>query len=140
MSFLKGLEVAASGLSAQRTRLNVTSSNLANANTTRTEDGDAYIRKQPIFKAKANDKFRANFDAAVREVEVQEVVNDTRNPTKMTYKPEHPDANEEGYVEMPNVNVTEEMTEMITSSRSYEANATAFKTLKSMAQQAIQIA
>lgn len=139
MSFLKGFEVASSGLTAQRTRMNITASNLANAETTETEDGGPYIRKKPSFETDPQTDYQGTFSEAVQGVDVKKISEDTKNATKTVYEPSHPDANGEGYVEKPNINVTEEMTEMISSSRSYEANATAFKTLKSMAQQALQI-
>ena len=138
MSFLSGFDVAASGLSAQRSRLNVTASNLANAETTKTENGGPYLRRQVTFTA-GRTEFANALDGAVQRVNVTAVTEDTTSPTRMVFDPGHPDARPDGYVEMPNVNVVEEMTEMITASRSYEANATSFETLKKMALRALSI-
>lgn len=138
MSFLTGFDVAASGLSAQRSRLNVTASNLANAETTKTENGGPYLRRQVTFTA-GRTEFASALDGAVQRVNVTAVTEDTTSPTRMVFDPGHPDARPDGYVEMPNVNVVEEMTEMITASRSYEANATSFETLKKMALRALSI-
>lgn len=137
MSFNAGFNIAASGLSAQRARLNVVSSNLANAETTRTEEGGPYIRKQAIFQTK-NAGFEDEMDQAMQGVEMTEIADD-QTPTRWVWDPGHPDANAEGYVEYPNVNVVEEMADMIVASRSYEANVTSFQTLKQMAQRALQI-
>lgn len=139
MSFLNGFETSASGLHAQRTRMNVTSSNLANAETTRTAEGGPYIRKQAVLEARPVGNFDATLNEAVQAVRVRAVEDDQVRPTRFVYDPGHPDAREDGYVEMPNVNVVEEMTDMITASRSYEANATAFETLKRMAMRALNI-
>lgn len=137
--FIHGMEVASSALQLHRTRMNVTSSNLANAETTRTANGGPYVRKQVVARAVGvADQFGAELDSAVRGVAVERVEDDP-TPARLVFDPGHPDANPEGYVEMPNVNVLEEMVEMITASRSYEASATAFDTLKSMAQRALQI-
>lgn len=139
MSFLTGMEVAASGLSAQRTRLDVTASNLANAETTRTAEGGPYRRRQVIFEAQRAEDFGNQLDGAVRRVDVTDIQVDEVTPGRLVYDPGHPDADLEGYVEMPNVDVVEEMTEMVMASRSYEANATSFETLKKMAQRALSI-
>ena len=141
MSFLHGLEIAASGLRAQRTRMTVISSNLANAETTRTEAGGAYRRKQVVLRAEAVNPggFASTFDDALKSAQVDEITTDQVTPMNLVHDPGHPDANAQGYVELPNVDVLEEMVDMITTSRSYEASATAFDTLKSMAQRAIQI-
>lgn len=139
MSFLAGFEIAASGLSAQRTRLTIVSSNLANAETTRTAEGGAYRRRDPVFRAANVDAFDGQLGDAVRAVQVRDVRTNENDPLPRVYDPGHPDAGEDGYVEMPNVNIVEEMVNMMTASRSYEANATAFQTLKTMARQALTI-
>jgi flagellar basal-body rod protein FlgC len=138
MSFTAGFDIAASGLSAQRARLNATSSNLANAETTRTENGEVYRRKQVVFQSKVEGELDNQLGNAMRGVEVSEIADDP-SPTRWAYEPGHPDANADGFVEYPNVNVVEEMAEMVVASRSYEANATAFETLKSMAQRALSL-
>ncbi len=139
MSFLAGFEIASSGLSAQRTRLTIVSSNLANAETTRTAEGGAYRRRDPVFSATDVEGFDGKLRDAMRGVSVREVRTNETDPLPRVYDPGHPDAGEDGYVEMPNVNIVEEMVNMMTASRSYEANATAFETLKTMARQALSI-
>lgn len=119
--------------------MNVISSNLANAETTRTAEGGPYRRKQVILRAQSSQGFEQHMDTAVQGVSVEGIQADTTSPTQRVYDPGHPDSDGAGYVELPNVNVLEEMVDMITASRSYEANATAFDTLKSMAQRALQI-
>jgi flagellar basal-body rod protein FlgC len=137
------IDTSASGLTAQRLRMDLISDNIANVNTTRTDEGTPYQRKLAIFKEK-NNSFLATMANKINNgvqsqgVEVQEIARDT-TPFKTVYRPEHPDANEEGYVEMPNINVTSEMVDMIDASRAYEANVTAMNTTKSMAMKALEI-
>ncbi|MBN1758128.1 MAG: flagellar basal body rod protein FlgC [Chitinispirillaceae bacterium] len=160
-----GLEISASGMRAQRIRQNAISSNLANAETSRTADGGPYRRQFVVFTADSDrrdvrllNKVRAlggtqtenghlpippaNFPRDERffgnGVSVAEIREDSR-PPKMVYDPVHPDADENGYVAMPNVNIIEEMTDMIAATRAYEANVTAFNATKSMAMQALQL-
>ena len=142
--FIHGMEVASSALQLHPARMNVTSSNLANAETTRTADGGPYVRQQVVARAVSvspsqfGSALNAELDSQVKGVAIDRIEDDPA-PARMVYDPGHPDANPDGYVAMPNVNVLEEMVEMIASSRSYEASATAFDTLKSMAQRALQI-
>ena len=132
MSMFTGFRILGSGMSAQRTRMNVTSSNLANANTTRTEEGGAYRRRDPVFKAIGLEDVNAlSPSSAMQEVSVSEIAKDN-SPQPIVYDPGHPDVDDKGYVTMPNVNVVEEMVHMTTSARSFEANATAFQTLEQM--------
>ncbi|HRE92067.1 MAG TPA: flagellar basal body rod protein FlgC [Myxococcota bacterium] len=131
MPIVKGFDILASGMSAQRTRLNAVSSNLANSETTRTADGGAYQRKVPIFEAIGDNGEEAG-------VRVASIDNDPM-PGPLVYQPGHPHANEEGYVQMPNVNVVEEMVDMMTASRSFEANVQAFQTLRDMVQKALEL-
>lgn len=148
MPLLPGLDIAASGMSAQRVRLNIVSSNLANAGTTRTEEGGPYRRKDPVFEAvRADGADQASFaqhmdgvqaQEALRGVRVAEVVDDTR-PGRVVHDPDHPDADAAGNVEMPNVNVVEEMVNMITAARSFEANAQAFQSLRDMIDRSMDI-
>ena len=138
MSLLKAMSVAGSALRAQRTRMDTISSNLANADSTRTAEGGPYRRKDPLFAPQ-----RAAFDAelgqaAAQGVDVVGIVEDTR-PPKMVYDPDHPDSDDKGYVAMPNVNVVEEMVDMISASRSYEAATSAVRTVKAMANAAMEI-
>ncbi|MEE2828162.1 MAG: flagellar basal body rod protein FlgC [Myxococcota bacterium] len=135
------LQVSASGLSAERTRLQTTSQNIANARTTRTDEGGAYKRKIPVFQATEipGDPFQDLMDAKLETASVVDVIEDARAP-EMVYDPGHPDADPEtGLVEMPNVNLIEEMVDMITASRSYEANVTAMSATKAMALKALEI-
>jgi flagellar basal-body rod protein FlgC len=140
LGVFSALEVSASGLSAERIRMNTIASNLANARTTRTEAGGAYKRVDPLFEAAPLDSFQAVMDseAGVSKVRVAQLVEDQR-PGMMVYEPAHPDANAGGYVEYPNVNAVEEMVNMITASRAYEAGVTSIETVKQMARSAIDL-
>ncbi|AIY40273.1 Flagellar basal-body rod protein FlgC [Collimonas arenae] len=122
-------DVAGSAMSAQSQRMNVTASNLANADSVSGPDGQPYRAKQVVFAVAANDQQDAS--AAVGGVQVAGVVED-QSPLKMVYDPKHPLANEAGYVAMPNVNVVEEMVNMISASRSYQANVEVLNTAKTM--------
>ncbi|ACL70440.1 flagellar basal body rod protein FlgC [Halothermothrix orenii] len=141
---LDSLNISASGLTAQRLRMDIIADNIANVNTTRTEDGGPYRRKLPVFREREADSFARVFQSKLgkdtdrRGVEVVGIREDD-SPFKMVYNPGHPDANEEGYVAMPNVNITTEMVDMISASRAYEANVTALNTAKNMALKALQI-
>ena len=141
MDFFSAMEVISSGLTSQRVRLNTTSSNLANANTTRTEEGGPYKRRDPIYRAtNISDQggFANNLDSAMRGVEVTEIIKDEA-PARKVFDPQHPDAGEDGYVEFPNVNLVEEMVNMVMASRAYEAGVTAMRSVKSMANKAINL-
>jgi len=133
------LEVAGSGLSAERARMNVIASNLANARTTRGADGLPYRRLDPVFEARPVQ--RDAFDPVLRSIETVEFARVQEDPTpgQLVYDPEHPDANPEGYVEMPNVNVVTEMVNMMTASRAYEAGITSIESIKQMASAALRI-
>ncbi len=144
MSFLKGLDIAASGLSAQRLRMDVIAENIANIDTTRTAEGTPYRRRYTVMSENKQNNFSAYFERAlgnVREstgVKVVEIGEDDA-PFKLDYNPTHPDANEEGYVQMPNVDLAVEMVDMIAATRSYEANITATNAFKAMALKALEI-
>jgi flagellar basal-body rod protein FlgC len=143
MDFFSSMNVSSSALSAERTRMNLISSNLANANTTRTPEGGPYKRKDAVFAAApVENRFNRALDGAtaqqVRKVEVSEVIED-QNPPRLQYDPGHPDANPQGYVAMPNVNVVEEMADMIGATRAYEANVTAVQAAKNMAMKTLEI-
>jgi len=143
MDFFSAMNVSASALSAERTRMNLISSNLANANTTRTPEGGPYKRKDAVFSATPlENSFRRTLDGAtgqqVRQVQVSRIVED-QNPPRIQYDPSHPDADQQGYVALPNVNVIEEMTDMLTASRAYEANVTAVQAAKNMALKTLEI-
>ncbi len=148
MSFFTAMNTSASGLSMQRLRMDVISQNIANATTTKTAEGTPYRRKTITVAEKQagsgskfskilKDKIK-NGKAAGEGVNVTEIVED-QAPFKKVYDPGNPEADEEGYVEMPNVNVIEEMVNMISASRSYEANVTAINASKAMAQKALEI-
>lgn len=143
MDFFNSINVSSSALSAERTRMNLISSNLANANASRTPEGGPYKRKDAVFTATPLDNsFNRALDGAtaqqVRRVEVSQIVED-QNPPRLQYDPGHPDADPQGYVAMPNVNVVEEMADMIGATRAYEANVTAVQAAKSMALKTLEI-
>lgn len=140
LGVFSALEVSASGLAAERVRMNTIAGNLANARTTRTEAGGPYRRVDPLFEAAPLDPFQAVMDseAGVSRVRVARLVEDER-PGMLVYEPSHPDANPAGYVEYPNVNAVEEMVNMITASRAYEAGITSIETVKAMARSAIEL-
>ena len=143
MDLFTSLHVSSSGMNAERTRMNLVSSNLANANSTRTEEGGPYKRKDAVFKAEpVQGSFASKLQSFRREepssVSVAEIVED-QAPPRMQYDPSHPDANAEGYVALPNVNVVEEMTDMIAATRAYEANVTAAQASKSMLLKTLEI-
>jgi flagellar basal-body rod protein FlgC len=134
------LEVAASGLGAQRVRMNTIASNLANVHTTRTPEGGPFKRLDPIFEAVGVDGMSDAFaaESGVSRVNVASITQDQR-PGTLVYEPGHPDANAQGYVEYPNVNAVEEMVNMITASRAYEAGVTSIESVKQMARSALGI-
>jgi len=142
MDFLSAMKIGASGLTAQRQRMDTIASNLANAETTRTPEGGPYKRKDVMFAALPLDPFSSTFNDAladqVRQVTVTEVVEDQSPPT-MVYNPNHPDANRDGYVAMPNINLMEEMVNLINATRSFEANVQSINAAKSMALRAIDL-
>jgi flagellar basal-body rod protein FlgC len=149
MDFFDALHISSSGLSAQRLRMNLISANLANINTTRTEAGGPYRRKDPVFAARVPAQSRSHEtsflemlgnrrEEMLKEVAVVEIVEDSRPPIKK-YDPMHPDADVNGYVSMPNINLMEEMVNMISATRSYEASVTAIKSAKDMALKALEI-
>jgi flagellar basal-body rod protein FlgC len=144
MSMFDAMEISSSGLSAQRTRMKVISSNIANINTTRTPNGGPYRRRDVIFGAlPAERNFQEELvsqtvDKGNRHVKVLGVVEDSRAP-KLKYDPNHPDANEEGYVALPNIDIAEEMTNLMISKRSFEANIAAINATKNMITNALDI-
>ena len=143
MDFFDALRISSSGLAAQRLRMNLISANLANMNTTRTKAGGPYRRKDPVFAAQAPEaSFREMLGMRrrelLKEVAVVGIVEDLRSPIKK-HDPTHPDADENGYVSMPNINLMEEMVNMISATRSYEASVTAIQSAKTMALKALEI-
>lgn len=135
MTLFRSFDISASGLTAQRLRMDTIANNLANANTTRTERGGPYRREMPMFAAREAAGSDGDEMAGVRVLGIAE---DT-DPPRLVYDPGHPDANTDGYVQMPNVNVVTEMVDMISASRAYEANVTALNAAKAMAMKALEI-
>lgn len=143
MHFFSAMDIVASGLNAQRTRLNIIASNLANARTTRTPEGGPYQRRDPVFEAApVSSRFRELLNdpaaQATYTVNVAEVRADTGPPTRL-YDPTHPDADAEGFVSLPNVNVMEEMVNLLTAQRAYDAGITVMQSVKGMARAALSI-
>lgn len=143
MSFFKAMDISSSGLAAQRVRMNVLSANLANAQSTRGEDGGPYKRRDVVFSATPTGSAFEDFlngtqGAELKKVDVSDIHKDTKAPRKV-FDPSHPDADEKGFVEMPNVEVMTEMVNMIAATRAFEANATALNDAKSMAMKALEI-
>ena len=140
--FFDSLDVSASALSAERLRMNTISSNLANAQTTRTPEGGPYRRKDAVFEAVPGKNFAdvlgGTLDIALHKVQVADVISDP-NPPRMVRDPDHPDADPDGIVAMPNVNTMEEMVNLITASRTYEANVTAMNVARNMMNKALEI-
>lgn len=135
MGLFDSLNTAASALTAQRLRMDVIAANLANANTTRTDRGEAYRREMVVFESRPSAKPGPLPTHGVRVAGILE----DESPFRMVYDPEHPDANGDGYVAYPNVNPVTEMADMISATRSYEANVTVIQSLKSAAQKALEI-
>ncbi len=132
MSVFSGMRISASGLSAERLRLDVISSNIANGRTTRTNEGGAYVRKTAIFSE--------NYDEKVGMLGVKAVkIEEDKSPLKREYDPSHPDADEEGYVEYPNVDFLVEMSDLVSASRAYESNVDTLNAQKSMVSKALEI-
>ena len=149
MSFLSTLNIAGSGMTAQQTRLDVIAENITNASTTRTQAGGAYRRKVVVMQSQGGrDDFRAAMARAQRVsnagytttggVKITGIVED-QSDFKLVFDPTHPDANEEGYVELPNVDMVQEMTDAMAASQAFNANVTVFNTLKSVIAKGLEI-
>jgi len=140
MDFLSALRISASGLSAERTRVNLASSNLANAESTRGPDGKPYRRLDPVMEAVPfGDRLAEASGGQPMGVRVAQVAQDQK-PGRRHFDPSHPDADAQGFVTLPNVNPVHEVVNLMSASRAYDANASAIDTLKSMAQRALDIA
>ncbi len=146
MALFQSFNISASGMTAQQFRADIIAENLANVNTTRTEAGTTYRRKVVSFQEKGVNRFDRYLTESRKRgshigngVKVVEVIEDTTTDFIMEYDPSHPDADENGYVSYPNVNLVTEMTNLIDASRAYEANITAFGASKAMAQAGLQI-
>ncbi len=143
MDLLKSMKISASGMKANTKRVEVINSNIANAQTTQTAEGGPYRRKEVVFGSEpARDSFseilEGEVDAQAQTVHATDVIS-TNDAPILKYDPRHPDANKDGYVAMPNINVMKEMADMIQAQRAYEANISAFNTTKSMATKALEI-
>ena len=145
MDFFTGLKIASTGLSVQRTRMNITASNLANVETTRTdgpESGPYRKRSAVVTAVPLSETFEEVFGDALHDKThgaAISYIHKDETTGRLQFDPDHPDANQDGYVEMPNVNPIDEMVNMLTSQRSYDANVTAVRAIKGMAQSALEI-
>lgn len=150
MSLMGSLNVSASGMSAQRTRMDIISQNIANVNTTRDENGEVYRRQTVVFAEKNDSNFESiltsmqtgisrKTDPLGDGVKITGIAEDHVTAMKTVYDPAHPDADEDGYVTYPNVNTVTEMTNLIDATRSFEANVTAFNATKNMALKGLEI-
>lgn len=145
MSMFTAFDINASGLTAQQYRMDIISENVANANTTRTVDGTPYRRKVVTFAEKESQTpFSRVLNSATdnysgKGVKVDSVIEDKTSEFKKAYDPAHPDADADGYVTLPNINIITEMTNLIDASRAFEANATAFSATKSMALKGLEM-
>lgn len=143
MDFITSMKISASGLNVQRKRMDTIASNLANIETTRTPEGGPYRRKDVVVSSMPlGDNFAVSLNrelaGSVRQAVVAKIVEDQTEPT-LVFNPDHPDANEEGYVALPNINLMTEMVNMINATRSFEANVQAIEAAKSMALRAIDL-
>ena len=144
MNFIKAIDISANGLYAQKKKMEVISQNIANADTLVTENGEPYRKKRAVITENDNvnqfNKVLDNFSQPLKGEGVKvDVTTPLEEPFKLLYDPDHPLANENGYVRMPNVDTTEEMIEMLSATRAYEANATVMDATKSMFQKAMEI-
>ncbi len=144
MSFLNSLNIAGSGLTASRLRMDIISENITNYSTTKTADGGPYRRKTVVYEAVGGNSFsnilknRLNDNQSTAGVQVAKIVEDPSD-FNYVYKPTHPDADENGYVAMPNVDVTQEMLDMMSVTRVYDMNINALNSIKNMASKALEI-
>lgn len=144
MSFLSSMNISASGMTAQKQRLDIISENISNIETTRTEGGGPYRRKMVVFQPIEPQNFKSVLSKRAQEangkggVQITQLVEDQRE-FKAVYNPEHPDANADGYVLMPNVDLIKETVDAMSATRSYDANITAFNAIKMMATKALEI-
>ena len=138
MDFLTSLEISGSGLTAQRKRMDVIASNLANIETTRSEGGGPYRRKMILMSPRPSEDFDRVLNDKVEGVQIDGVVED-QSPFRMVYNPSHPDADEDGNLQKPNVDLIVEMTNMLMARRAFEANLSAIKSTRQMAVKALEI-
>jgi flagellar basal-body rod protein FlgC len=138
MNLLDTLQISASGLSSQRVRLQTIASNMANARTTRTDEGGPYQRKLPVFETRQVNPFGDILEQAMAEPVVTEIIEDDAQPV-MVFDPSHPDADPDGYVAYPDINLMEEMVDLMGTSRSFEANTKVVETTRQMVNEALNI-
>ena len=141
MDLFTTFQISGSALKANRIRLNTISSNLANVETTSTPEGGPYRKKSVVFQSRPvsfKDQLESHLRNATQGVEVTQIVED-QEPPQLVFNPSHPDANPEGYIELPNVSVLKEMVDMMSATRSYQANTTTIKSAKRMALKALEI-
>lgn len=139
MGFLTSMDISASGLTAQRMRMDVISENIANATTTRTATGEPYRRRVAVVQSQQGSPFSSYYNQAIGQgVIVSNIVEDD-SAFKLEYDPDHPDADENGYVRLPNVDEVKEIIDMMSATRSFEANVTAINATKMMAMKALEI-
>ncbi|MFO7600274.1 MAG: flagellar basal body rod protein FlgC [Candidatus Desulfacyla sp.] len=143
MNYLNAFRISASGMTAQRLRMDIATSNLANINTTRTREGGPYRRKDVVFESQPvpgsfKNALQSSMPGKLAGVKVSEIIEDPRPPISK-HDPQHPDADEKGYIQVPRINLMEEMVNMMSATRSYEANVTAIKATKDMALKALEI-
>ena len=143
MGMFGAIDVAASGMTAERLRLDVISNNIANVNTTRTAEGGPYRRQYVTFEPRSAEGENAFSRSLKRQLQLNGVkvtgISKDDSPLRMVYEPGHPDADADGYVKMPNINIVTEMVDMMTASRAYEANVTSVNVAKSMMLKALEI-
>ncbi|WP_227767254.1 flagellar basal body rod protein FlgC [Zhaonella formicivorans] len=138
MRLFNSLAISATGLTAERLRMDLISSNIANINTTRTAEGGPYRRKVAVFAEQLEQALGSRQGYRGKGVQVAAIVQDN-SPDKLVYDPSHPDADPQGYVHLPNINIVTEMVDLITATRSYEANVTVLNAGKAMAMKALEI-
>ncbi|MEG0092156.1 MAG: flagellar basal body rod protein FlgC [Oscillospiraceae bacterium] len=144
MAFLSSMNISGSGMTAQKLRMDIIAENISNIDTTRTEKGGPYVKKSVVFQSIEDNNFKSQLDKSMGKnspkagVKVTAIVED-ETPFKMVFNPTHPDADENGYVQMPNVDLIKETTDSMEATRAYEANITAFNAVKLMATKALEI-
>jgi flagellar basal-body rod protein FlgC len=141
MNAFRGMRISASGLSAERLRMDTIASNIANATTTRGEDGKPYVRKVAVFQENLNKELNKGTNSVEQKLLGVKAVGlkEDETPLRRVFDPSHPDADEEGFVVMPNVNILNEMADMIAATRAYEANVNAINAEKSLFSKALEI-
>ncbi|HEY8361562.1 MAG TPA: flagellar basal body rod protein FlgC [Tissierellaceae bacterium] len=143
MGIFNSIDISASALTAEKTRIDIIAKNMANANTTRTTGGTPYRRQMVVFQENKANSFSAYLEKHLngfngKGVRISKIVED-ESPFKLVYEPGHPDADENGYVKMPNVDIMKEMVDLISAQRAYDANITAMNTSKAMLMKALEI-